>query len=434
MRSGVTPRVKLIRHGRARVVRWAGVSFALCSGCGAEPPPPAAAPDRQAPHEPSAAVSTPVAEPSAAPSPSTAPPSRLEPIALALFEDGARHYRNANGVAEYPRYLPEQYVAIAENILLHQRDNGGWRENWDPARILGEDEKRAVLAERSKTDTSLDNRTSYTHAEYLAEVFRRTRDALFGDAFRRGLDFVLAAQHPSGGFPHSYPETNGYRGFVTLMDGVTTGALRMLKKAAEGRPPFDFLDEATRERCRRAVELGEHALLKLQVHVKGRLTVWAGQYDPATLEPAQARAFELPSLVSAESVFVVRYLMEIEKPSPEVIAAVEAAARWFERAKLRGIRMETVEAEPVRYRFHTSRDDRRIVRDPKAPPLWARFYEIDTNRPFMANRDGKKVYSLAEVERERRTGYRWYGYFATELLERELPAWRAKHGVAAEGR
>jgi hypothetical protein len=45
-----------------------------------------------------------------------------------------------------------------------------------------------------------------------------------------------------------------------------------------------------------------------------------------------------------------------------------------------------------------------LARAPDASPLWARFYELDTTRPFMANRDGKKVYSLAEVERERRNG------------------------------
>src|SRR5688572_481451 len=135
--------------------------------CHAEPPP--------APPPPPAPVTE--ARPALAPSevasqsPPVSKPPPLVPIPLDRFEDAARHYRNANGLTEYPRYLPEQYVAIAENVLLLQRDNGGWRENWDPARILGEEEKRAVLADKAKPDASLDNRTSYTHVEYLAEVF-----------------------------------------------------------------------------------------------------------------------------------------------------------------------------------------------------------------------------------------------------------------------
>ena len=140
------------------------------------------------------------------------------------------------------------------------------------------------------------------------------------------------------------------------------------------------------------------------------------------------RSYELPALVSDESVFVVEYLMSIPAPSQAVTRAVDSAVAWFERSKITGIRLETVSAEPVRYKYHTSREDVRVVEDPSAPVVWARFYEIETNRPFMANRDGKKVYSLAEVERERRTGYRWYGEFAKQLLAHDYPEWRRRLG------
>jgi PelA/Pel-15E family pectate lyase len=413
--------------GRFVTVPRAALLLALSVACRAEAPPAAPLPSAPLPPLASAAPSE-----AAAPAPEKPPASPpLVPIPLDRFEDGARHYRNANNVTNYPRYLPEQYVAIAENILLHQRDNGGWRENWDPARILGEEEKRAARADHAKTDTSLDNRTTYTHIEYLAEVFTRTHDERFHTPFLRGMEFLLKAQHPAGGFPHSYPETNGYRGNITFMDDVTIGALTMLRKAAFGKAPFTFLDASLRERVRRAVELGDAGLLKLQVRVKGQLTVWAGQYDPQTLEPTTARTFELPSLVSDESASVVRYLMSIENPPAEVTASIEAAARWFERVKIKGMRVENFAVDPVRYQYHTSKEDRRVVLDPKAPPMWARFYEIGTNRPFMANRDGKKVYKLSDVERERRTGYRWYGYFGRDLLEKDYPAWRERNGLEA---
>jgi PelA/Pel-15E family pectate lyase len=406
------------------VLRFALVA-ALVS-CRSEPP---VAPVRPDPPQAAALANVTVGPAANAAGPaSPAPP--LVPIPLDRFEDGARHYRNANGISEYPRYLPEQYVGIAENILLHQRDNGGWRENWDPARILNESEKRAALAEKSKSDSSLDNRTSYTHAEYLAEVYARTRDDRFRAGCLRGLEFVLGAQHASGGFPHSFPDTSGYRGNVTLMDDVTPGALATLRRAASGKPPFEWLDDAHRGRARAAVELGTQGLLKMQVRANGQLTAWAGQYDPVTLEPTNARAFELPSLVSSESATVVRYLMSIENPPEAVVASIEAAVKWFERSKIKGMRVDTVAAEPVRYKHHTSTDDRVVVYDAKAPPIWARFYEIPTNRPFMANRDGKKVYELSKVERERRTGYRWYGYWGRDLLVNDYPAWRARNGFA----
>ncbi|MGB6120436.1 MAG: 5-deoxy-glucuronate isomerase [Bacteroidota bacterium] len=43
--------------------------------------------------------------------------------------------------------------------------------------------------------------------------------------------------------------------------------------------------------------------------------------------------------------------------------------------------------------------------------------ELETGRPLFANRDGKRVYSLAEVERERRIGYGWYSYDPREVLQ-----------------
>ena len=66
-----------------------------------------------------------------------------------------------------------------------------------------------------------------------------------------------------------------------------------------------------------------------------------------------------------------------------------------------------------------------MVEDPNAPPLWARFYEIGTNRPIYSGRDGVIKYRLAEIEIERRTGYSWVGPYAQGLLDEE----RSKSGV-----
>ncbi len=62
--------------------------------------------------------------------------------------------------------------------------------------------------------------------------------------------------------------------------------------------------------------------------------------------------------------------------------------------------------------------DKKIVPDRGAPPLWARFYEISTNRPFFCGRDGVKKDSLAAIEAERRNGYAWYGEWGRRVLER----------------
>ena len=74
-----------------------------------------------------------------------------------------------------------------------------------------------------------------------------------------------------------------------------------------------------------AVAKGQQCIHKCQIVVDGKKTAWCQQHDQRTLEPAQGRISENPSLSGAESVGVVRYLMSIESPSPEVVAAIEGA-------------------------------------------------------------------------------------------------------------
>lgn len=350
------------------------------------------------------------------------------PLPLEGFADGIHHWKNANHITDYPRLAEDDVRGIADHILLYQRANGGWRENEDPLRILSDDERKKILADRAKEDTSLDNRNTWPQIAYLAGAYELTKDDRYRDACLRGLDFLFATQHPSGGFPHSFPSKENYRPHLTFADDVLPDILRLLRRISAGEAPFGFIDAARREQAAKAVERGDACILKLQIRQNGTPTVWAGQYHHATLEPVGARSFELPALVGRESVAVVRYLMEIPDPSPEVAASVVAAVAWFQRTAIAGLRLETIAAEPVKYTWHTSTTDRRTVPDPSAPLLWARFYDLQTSQPFLANRDGKRVQTLAEVERERRTGYDWYGTWPAKLLMEDYPAWKKRLG------
>ena len=60
-------------------------------------------------------------------------------------------------------------------------------------------------------------------------------------------------------------------------------------------------------------------------------------------------------------------------------------AAWLERSKVTGIRLERTPDPSLPKGY-----DMKAVEDPNAEPLWARFYEIETNRPFFCGRDGVK--------------------------------------------
>jgi PelA/Pel-15E family pectate lyase len=174
-----------------------------------------------------------------------------------------------------------------------------------------------------------------------------------------------------------------------------------------------------RKRATSVVSAGE-----MQIRVNRTRTGWGQQHDETTLETVGARTFEPACISPADTTEVARFLMRIESPSTEVMQAVDAAVAWLRAVQLNGIRVERVPAPPEEFFRHKTNFDVVVVPDPKARPLWARMVEVDSNRPIFASRDGVKVYSLAEVDRERRTGSGWYVTTPERLLERDYPRWR----------
>lgn len=346
---------------------------------------------------------------------------------LAGFEDAIHHWRNVHGDT-YPRYAPDQVALIADNILRYQRVDGGWIENQDPARILDDAEKARFDAEARKSGGSFDNRNIYTQLDYLATAYAITGDARYRDGSLKGLAFALAQQIPAcGGWPHTVPATQSYHPHITIADDVTAGVLGTLRKVLTDTRRYAFVDAALRARVQGAVDAGDACLLRLQVRQGDTLAGWAGQYDAQTLAPARGRKFELPSITGQETVGVVRYLMSIPNPSPDVVKAVDGAVAWLRRVEITGQRIETFDAPAEQFQYHSSAKDRRLVDDPAATGLWARFYDTQDNSVVLATRDSQRVARYEDIPRERRTGYEWYGSWPKRLLSKEYPQWKASH-------
>lgn len=314
-------------------------------------------------------------------------------------------------------YASTDARGAADNVLLYQSAVGAWPKNTDllaPATP----EALALVEKGGKADT-IDNNATTLPLRFLARVSAATGEERYAEAVRRGVDYLLTAQYPNGGFPQFYPLRKGYYSHVTFNDGAMINALLVLRDVAEDRAPFSAMDSARRERARDAVARGIACILRTQIKREGRLTVWCAQYDETTLEPAWARKYEPPSLSGAESVGVVRFLMAVEKPSPELIDAIEGAVAWFRSSVMAGKRLDHVKRADGRV-------ERVLVDDPAAPPLWARFYELGTNRPLYMDRDSEPVYDFAKIDYERRSGYDYHTDAPATLLDRDYPAWKAK--------
>jgi PelA/Pel-15E family pectate lyase len=120
------------------------------------------------------------------------------------------------------------------------------------------------------------------------------------------------------------------------------------------------------------------------------------------------------SLSGQESAGIVRFQMGIEHADARVTEAIESAVAWFKGAQLNGIRWVEKPGATV---------DHIVVADREAPPLWARFYQIESNLPIFTGRDRVVRYDVAEIESERRNVYRWYTDAPAKLLNTDYPVW-----------
>ncbi len=360
-----------------------------------------------------------------------AQPPDYADIDLSIFSDAAHHWYDINEKGAvilprpgHPKYKASEITAIADNILLFQKDNGGWPKNYDMQAILTPDQVDSVLKSKSKTNTTFDNRTTYSHIAYLAKVYSYTKTEKYKAAALKGLDFVIKSQYGNGGWPQYYPlEEKNYSRDITYNDDAMAGIMWLLKDIVDGKPEYSFIDNAHKLQLQTSFDKGLDCILKTQINDAGQPTAWCQQYDEVTMQPAWARKFEPPSICNGESPKIVLLLMNIKHPSTDVIYAVQSAVSWFKASALKGIRIETFEAPEMVTPYRISKTDKRVVEDAKAPIIWARYYELKTHRPLFCNRDSKVVYTLAEVERERRDGYSWYTYEPQKVLNK-YPAWQ----------
>lgn len=308
-----------------------------------------------------------------------------------------------------PRWLASDSAsAVAANLLSFQTPSGGWSKHVDYAagpRSPGQ----SWFSESNQWQwiATIDNSSTTEQLHFLARIDSAQPRAEYKDAWRRGFRYLLAAQFPNGCWPQVWPLDGGYHDAATFNDDATTNVLTVLDQAAGGKPAF--LSEDERNLARDAVVRGIGCVLDAQQVVNGKPGAWGQQHDPLTLQPTSARTYEHASLTAQESANLVRFLIKQKNPSPRMVQAIEGAAAWLESHKLFG----------YTYDFATGRHDA-----PGAGPIWARMYEIGTDRPLFSDRNGIKLYDWNQLN-DRRTGYGWYTY-APVLALRQYEAWARK--------
>ena len=293
---------------------------------------------------------------------------------------------------------------IGDQLLVWQRNTGGWPKNVDMVTPLTNQQREVIMKDKHVTDDStIDNGATTTQMNFLARLYQQTKDEHYREAFQKGVHYILSGQYENGGWPQFWPTQRDYQVQITYNDDAMVNILMMMRDILQGKEQYAGLsNDLMNKRIEKSFKKGIECILNTQIKVGDTLTVWCQQHDRKTLYPTYARAYELPSFCSQESAAIVRFLMTLPNPDERIRRSINSAMAWFEKTKITGYRLEKTgkKGEPGA--------DTRLVADPNAGPLWARFYDLLNCEPFVCDRDGMPRKHLSDIGPERRNGYSWY--------------------------
>ncbi|MFY1047852.1 pectate lyase [Chryseobacterium sp. GP-SGM7] len=314
---------------------------------------------------------------------------------------------------------------LAEKMMIYQLPNGGWgKHNSDKKNVdytAKIDSKLLKIIKANDNDlATIDNNATSREINGLIKAYNSTKNPAYLKSAEKGIQYLLSMQYENGGFPQYFPNTSIYRKQVTYNDNAMINVMMVLYNISEGKEGFDAVNSQLKEKSKMALQKGIACILKTQVVQKGKLSIWADQYNEVTLVPEKARAFEPMSLASGESVNIVKFLMMLPV-TPEIEKSIKSAIQWFKESKIEG------------YTYDVSKENNKAIRTlskKEGSVVWARFYDIATNKPVFGDRDGSVKFNYEEVSEERRMGYSWYNESGTKLIENEFPKWMKRNNIS----
>lgn len=304
-------------------------------------------------------------------------------------------------------YATEEAVAVAENVLLYQRDNGGWMKNIEMHKTLSDSEKKVVESDKSG-ESCFDNAATTMEMRFLAKMYYHHKSEKYKEAFTKALDLILTSQRNAGAWSQYYPlRGRGYWDYLTFNDDLTVNILNLLKEISNGYGDFEGLvDEAKKSDVIEAYNKGVQCILDCQIVDNGVKTVWCAQHDPETLDPAMGRPHEFPSFSGGESVNILKFLMSIENPSEEIKEAVVKGVEWLDKNAIEGYKISYVYDEDGNVTD-------RVLEAAEGYRLWARFTQLGGE---IAERVYKKQIEILESNKARIYNYngKSYEYYDAE--------------------
>lgn len=314
-------------------------------------------------------------------------------------------------------YSSDEAKSLADTIISYQAPSGGWSKHTgyskgprDPGMLWS---SQYQPGQKPHYLCTFDNRSTTEQITFLANVWLATKRDDCRTAAARGLEYILKAQYPNGGWPQVYPLEGAYHDSITFNDDATAHILETLISVREKSPCYDFLDEKLRAEITSAYQRGIACVLRTQITLGGKKTGWCAQYDALTLTPEGARKMEPATISGLESSNLLAFLMRVPDPDADLVSSIDSGLQWLDQVKITGLSRTKVEGKTA------------YEPNPASTEVyWARFYSLAESKPIFPGRDGVIYTTFTEMAAKNKLGYDFYTTRPGSVVNSRQKKWR----------
>lgn len=260
----------------------------------------------------------------------------------------------------------EEYLAAAYDagraLAWGQRKEGGWDHLVDVSHLYSHSKN----PEHKSGDCTFDDNISQGALSYLIDLDEIIDADWLTESIELGLKFMLSSQAENGAWPQWYPLLGSYHDYWTFNDDAINNCIRVMIKAHQVYKKDEYLESVKKA--------GDFIIM---AQFKAPQAGWAQQYQH-DMQPGWARRFEVPGVGSLATASVMIMLADIYlyTKNDKYLKPIPAAIKWLKDSKIE-------------------------------ENLWARIYEMGTNKPIYGNHDRRVHYLFSEG----RSDYRFQGSF-----------------------
>ncbi len=270
----------------------------------------------------------------------------------------------------------KQAQRVANALIWGQHPSGGWHYFIDFDMTGVRDWYDTVLSKcwgweeyyHYYGNCTFDDSVTSGTTQFLMELYMMTLDPKYRTPLLKAMDFILESQFPNGAWPqryplmHSYPHDGhpDYTSYFTYNDNVIQDNIYLLLDAWE-----QLGNEAYREAAHRGMDFV--IISQLPSPQAG----WGQQYDH-NMNSVAARSYEPASVMPGQTQQCISDLITFFRitGNKKYLRGIPAAIDWLENSYLP--------------KDHISAESRQGA-------THATFYELGTNRPLYAHREGTSI-------------------------------------------